>query len=169
MAVIRNDNLDLKTPKPTRNTDIVGDNELSPGVYPDYVNKESIPAEYRYEHMRTIMNSGTDAGAQYELIGGIEDINWKKAVLGEQEALYVTWSELIRLHTEGNVSIWDRFYITDRNNRPLSVEQRDGMGELWYVWTGVAGAQILHKLPRNTYGISMDDLPPLLRSRLDNI
>lgn len=65
-GIIRNDNIDLRAPKPIRNTDIVGPEEV-------YTSKEEIPASYRFKYMST----KDENGVQWYLIGGIEDENWR--------------------------------------------------------------------------------------------
>jgi len=161
MSIDRNDNLRIKAPKATRDTDRVGASPLT------YASPQDIPAGYRYEFMTTT----DDDGIIWRLEGGVADANWTELKLGggEQEAENITWSELIAKNTNGEVKVWDRYYITDRNDRPLEIVQIDPIGEVWYVITEVTGLQILLKLPKNVRReINVDRLPPLIRARMRN-
>lgn len=68
-----NDNLKIKAPKPTRNTDLVG-------LGQDYLAKEAIPSEMRYPYMPTTVNGGVDDGKKYRLEGGLLNENWVEQV-----------------------------------------------------------------------------------------
>ena len=66
MPIIRNDQLEIRAPKPIRTTDTVG----PPPLF--YPSKDFIPTSMRYIFMTTT----DELGIEWQLIGGIEDVNW---------------------------------------------------------------------------------------------
>ena len=76
-----NDNLKIKAPKPTRNTDLVGFGQ-------DYLTKEAIPSEMRYPYMPTTVNGGVDDGKKYRLEGGLLDEHWEEQVSAPKTFYY---------------------------------------------------------------------------------
>ena len=120
---------------------------------------------YRYEFMETI----DESGVEWQLVGGTGNGNWKhKTIPTEQPVEFITWNDLVIKNTNNQVKIWDRYKITDRGDKPLSIEQIDPMGGVWFNWVNTSGTLILIELPKNEIKVDLNKLPTILRERLIN-
>ena len=203
MAIVINDGLEVRAPKP-------GDARFIVGTGLTYISKEDIPKSYRYLWLVVTDNA---TGINWRLEGGIEDANWvsldqasttfvgltdtptnygsagqvassdgSKVVWATPEdnpPVPILWEDLVALNGQGLVKVWDKYIVTDYDNRPLELSYEDSDGELWYNDINPAGTLILMKLPGSVVGnmtpmnkirftqrIVKQELPSIIMSRL---
>lgn len=157
MSITLNDNLNIKTPKPTRTTDVVGDGQM-------YATKDLIPVGIRYNGMTTF--DGTNKWILKLGVWVADDSTLPDNVLINDGSVQMETTVPVEEGDRYTTNTWSTTYVKLIGD-VRTFTNGDNIALL--DWSGVAiGYKVIQRISyyttttQLTYTIPFDDIPPVI-------